>query len=89
MTVEVKIAVIPSRSAGFLDDPFVGHVGEFEGMDRGMLVAPGTHKIRIALPGYQILETTINPLANQEVQIKNNLIRSDAFASGRVPDGNK
>ena len=49
----VKIAVNPSRAAVFLDGLFVGHVGEFEGVGRGMLVAPGTHQIRIALPGYE------------------------------------
>src|SRR5580692_8166946 len=53
VTATVKIAVNPSRAAVFLDGLFVGHVGEFEGMGRGMLVAPGSHKIRIALPGYQ------------------------------------
>jgi len=37
-TAEVKIAVRPSRSAVFLDGLFVGHVGEFEGIGRGMLV---------------------------------------------------
>jgi hypothetical protein len=56
----VKIAVNPSRAAVFLDGLFVGHVGEFEGLGRGMLVAPGTHQIRIALPGYQTFETDIS-----------------------------
>lgn len=74
----VKIAVNPSRSAVFLDGLFVGHVGEFEGLGRGMLVAPGTHRIRIALPGYQIFETVINPLANQKVEIKTDLVRNGA-----------
>jgi hypothetical protein len=59
----VKITVNPSRAAVFVDGLFVGHVGEFEGIGRGMLVAPGTHRIKIALPGYQIFETDINPLA--------------------------
>jgi hypothetical protein len=74
----VKIAVNPSRAAVFVDGLFVGHVGEFEGMGRGMLVAPGTHRIKIALPGYQIFETDINPLANQKVEIKTDLVRNGA-----------
>jgi hypothetical protein len=78
VTATVKIAVNPSRAAVFLDGLFVGHVGEFEGMGRGMLVAPGTHQIRIALPGYQTFETAINPLANQKVEIKTALIKNDA-----------
>jgi hypothetical protein len=78
----VKIAVNPSRSAVFLDGLFVGHVGEFEGLGRGMLVAPGTHRIRIALPGYQTFETDINLLANQKVEIKTDLAKSSAPLAG-------
>ena len=82
VTATVKIAVNPSRAAVFLDGLFVGHVGEFEGMGRGMLVAPGTHQIRIALPGYQTFETDINPLANQKVEIKTDLVKNGAPLSG-------
>jgi hypothetical protein len=75
---EVKIAVNPSRAAVFLDGLFVGHVGEFEGVGRGMLVAPGAHQIRIALPGYQTFETSINPIAHQKVEIKTELVKNGA-----------
>jgi PEGA domain len=78
VTAEVKIAVNPSRAAVFLDGLFVGHVGEFEGVGRGMLVAPGSHQIRIALPGYQTFETAINPIANQKVEIKTDLVKNGA-----------
>ena len=78
----VKIAVNPSRAAVFVDGQFVGHVGEFEGMGRAMLVAPGSHKIRVALPGYQTFETEINPLANQKVEVKTDLLKNEAG----VPD---
>jgi len=43
-----------------------------------MLIAPGKHQIRIALPGYETFETDINPLANQEVQIKTDLVKNGA-----------
>jgi hypothetical protein len=78
VTATVKIAVNPSRSAVFLDGLFVGHVGEFEGAGRGILVAPGTHQIIITLPGYQVFETAINPIANQKVEIKTNLVKNGA-----------
>ena len=78
VTATVKIAVNPSRAAVFLDGLFVGHVGEFEGIGRGMLVAPGEHRIRIALPGYQSFETTINPIADQKVEIKTDLVKNEA-----------
>ena len=43
-----------------------------------MLVAPGTHRIKIALPGYQTFETDIDPLANQKVEIKTDLVKNGA-----------
>jgi len=76
VTATVKIAVNPSRAAVFMDGLFVGHVGEFEGRWHGMLVTPGEHTLRIALPGYQTFETTIKPLANQTVEIKTQLVKS-------------
>jgi hypothetical protein len=82
VTATVKIAVNPSRAAVFLDGLFVGHVGEFEGAGRGMLVAPGAHQIRIALPGYQTFETDINPIANQKVEIKTELVKNGAPLTG-------
>jgi hypothetical protein len=83
----VKIEVNPSRAAVFLDGLFVGHVGEFEGAGRGMLVAPGQHTIRISLPGYQTFETQINPLGNQKVEVKTELVKS--VAGGDDPMLNK
>ena len=78
----VKIAVNPSRAAVFVDGLFVGHVGEFEGWGRGMLVAPGKHRIKLALPGYQTFETEISVIANQKVEIKTDLAKSDAPMTG-------
>jgi hypothetical protein len=47
-----------------------------------MLVAPGNHQIKIALPGYQTFETEVKPLANQTVEVKTDLLRSDGPPSG-------
>ena len=90
VTATVKIEINPNRAAVFLDGLFVGHVGEFEGVGRGMLVAPGTHKIRVALPGYQTFETDINPLANQKVEVKTDLVKNDAAVADPLlnPEGN-
>lgn len=74
VTALVKITVNPSRAAVFLDGEFVGHVGEFEGLGRGLLVAPGAHRIRVALPGYQTFETEINPVPKQKVEVKTDLL---------------
>ncbi len=73
---EVKLAVNPSRAAVFVDGLYIGHVKEFEGMGRGLLVAPGDHQISIALPGYADFETNIKPLPHQKVEIKTDLLKS-------------
>jgi PEGA domain len=80
VTATVKIVVNPTRAAVFVDGLFVGHVGEFDGAGRGMLVAPGTHTIKIALPGYQTFETQISPLANQKVEVKTDLVKAGGTA---------
>jgi hypothetical protein len=51
-------------------------VAEFEGLGRGLLVAPGPHTIKIALPGYQTFETQISPAARQKVEVKTDLQKS-------------
>jgi len=73
---EVKLAVNPSRAAVFVDGLYIGHVKEFEGMGRGLLVPPGAHQISIALPGYADFETNIKPLPHQKVEIKTELLKS-------------
>ena len=72
----LKIAVNPNRAAVFLDGRFVGHVSEFEGLGRSLQVAPGQHAVKIALPGYQTFETSINPSGNQKVEIRTTLLKS-------------
>jgi hypothetical protein len=91
VTAEVKIIVNPSRAAVFLDGLFVGHVGEFDGVGQALLIAPGAHKIRIALPGYQTFESDINPHANQKVEVKTDLVKADASAADPLlkPEGNE
>jgi len=81
VTATVKVDVKPARAAVFVDGLFVGHVGEFAGVGRGMLIAPGTHEIKIALPGYQTFETQIKPLANQTVEIKTDLQKGEGALS--------
>lgn len=72
----IKISVNPSRAAVFLDGRFVGHVGELGGLGRSLQVVPGTHQIRIALPGYTTFQTDINPLPKQKVEVKTDLVKN-------------
>jgi hypothetical protein len=76
VTAEVKLAVAPDRAAVFVDDVFVGHVGEFNGVGKALLVAPGKHRFKISLPGYQTFETDVSLTANQKFQLKTDLIKA-------------
>ncbi len=90
VTSTVKISGYPSRAAVFVDGLYVGHVDEFNGMGRAMLVAPGVHRITIALPGYETFEAEINPQPEQKVEIKTDLLKSNAPLAAPLlePGGN-
>jgi len=75
-TATVKLAVLPTRAAVFIDGQFIGHAAEFQGVGRGLLVVPGPHTIKISLPGYQSFTTEINASAHQKVEVKTNLLKS-------------
>ena len=75
VTSEVKLQVSPDRAAVFLDGGFVGNVHEFTGVGRAMLVSPGKHRIKIALPGYQTFETEITLLPKQKFKIETELAK--------------
>jgi hypothetical protein len=81
ITAEIKLKVNPDRAAVFVDGVFVGHVAEFGGMGRALLVAPGKRKITISLPGYQTFETDIEMVANQKSTVKTDLVK------GGPPEG--
>ncbi|MGA3348589.1 MAG: PEGA domain-containing protein [Candidatus Sulfotelmatobacter sp.] len=83
ITAEIKLKVAPNRAAVFVDGVFVGHVAEFGGAGRALLVAPGKRRIRISLPGYQTFETDIEMVANQKSTVKTNLVKGGS--AGGVP----
>jgi hypothetical protein len=78
VTAEIKLSVNPDRAGVFVDGLFVGHVGEFGGVGKALLLAPGTHKITIFLSGYQTFETEINLAANQKFKLKTDLVKTVA-----------
>jgi hypothetical protein len=82
VTSEIKLAVTPERAAVFVDDVFVGHVSEFGGTGRAMLVSPGKHRIKITLPGYQTFETEVHLLAKQKVDVKTDLVKGSITDAG-------
>jgi hypothetical protein len=82
VTAEVKLQVTPDRAAVFLDDGFVGHIHEFGGVGRKMLISPGKHRIKIALPGYQTFETEVNLKPNQKFKLKTDLVEGSITQAG-------
>ena len=82
VTSQIKLHVSPERAAVFVDDAFAGTVGEFSGAGHGMLVSPGTHRIKIALPGYQAFNTEVSLLAQQKITIKTDLVPGSITQAG-------
>jgi len=74
VTATLKLKIKPERAAVFLDGKFVGHAGDFGGAFKSMKIAPGKHRIRVELPGYRIYDTSIDLMANQESEIKTELV---------------
>jgi len=81
ITAEVKLAITPERAAVFVDNVYVGHIDEFNGVGQALLVAPGKHHFKISLPGYQTFETEVTLTANQKFQLKTDLIKAPAMPS--------
>jgi PEGA domain-containing protein len=77
VTSEIKISVNPDRAAVFLDGQYVGHAGEFSGMGKSMIVAPGHRRLSISLPGYNTFNTEIDLVPNQKFVLKTDLVRSN------------
>jgi PEGA domain len=79
---QIKLQVTPERAAVFVDDAFAGSVSEFMGVGRGMLVSPGKHRIKIALPGYQAFDTEVSLLPRQKITIKTDLLPGSITQAG-------
>jgi hypothetical protein len=86
VTAEVKLSVEPGRAAVFVDGLFAGHVAEFDGMGRALLVAPGKRKITISLTGYQTFETEVSLVANQKFKVKTELTKGGGVQTTPTPN---
>ena len=82
VTSEIKLHVEPDRAAVFLDGSFVGYVHEFGGVGRSMLVSPGKHEIKIALPGYRDFTSEVNLLPKQKFTIETKLLTGSINQAG-------
>jgi hypothetical protein len=75
VTATLKLKIKPERAAVFLDGKFVGHAGDFGGAFKSMKISPGKHRVRVELPAYRTFETEVNLLANQQSEIKTELVK--------------
>src|SRR5580704_8672696 len=85
VTAEIKLEVKPNRAAVFVDGVFVGHVAEFQGVGKALLVAPGKHAIKVSLPGYHTFETDIELVANQKSTVKTEMPKGGPAEGARLP----
>jgi PEGA domain len=83
-TGELKISATPARAAVFVDDQFAGHVDEFDGPGQAMLLTPGQHRLRIALPGYLPFDTVVDLRANQKLKIETALVKGSITDAGSL-----
>jgi hypothetical protein len=82
VTSQIKLQVTPERAAVFVDDAFVGSVNEFMGAGHAMLVSPGKHRVKIALPGYQAFDTEVDLLPHQKITLKTELLPGSITQAG-------
>jgi hypothetical protein len=83
-TAELKISATPVRAAVFVDDQFAGHVDEFNGVGKAMLLTPGQHHVRIALPGYLPFETVVDLRPHQKLKIQTALVKGSITEAGSL-----
>ena len=83
-TGELKISATPDRAAVFVDDQFAGHVNEFDGHGRAMLLTPGQHHVRLALPGYLPFETVVDLHPHQKLKIQTELVKGSITEAGAL-----
>ena len=85
ITAEIKLDVNPNRAAVFVDGVYIGHVAEFTGVGKALLVTPGKRKIKISLPGYQTFETEIELFPNQKSTVKTDLVQGGPAEGTPLP----
>jgi PEGA domain len=87
-TGELKIAATPERAAVFVDEQFAGHADEFNGHGKAMLLTPGEHHVRVALPGYLPFETTVDLRPYQKLKIQTELVKGSVVEAGALVSKN-
>jgi hypothetical protein len=79
---QLKLTIQPARAAVFLDGKYVGHAGELGGAVHSLLLNPGSHHIKVELPGYRTFETDVTLLAGQKSEVKTELLKGSIEQAG-------
>jgi hypothetical protein len=87
-TGELKISAVPDRAAVFVDGQFTGHVNEFNGAGKALLLIPGEHHVRVALPGYLPFETVVDLRPHQKLKIETALQKGSITDAGSMVSQN-
>src|SRR5438094_540931 len=83
-TSELKIDATPPRAAVFVDEQFSGHVDEFDGVGKTMMLTPGKHRVRVALPGYVTVENRGGLRPRQNIQAQTELEKGSIAEAGSL-----
>ena len=83
-TGELKISATPSRAAVFVDNQYAGHADEFDGVGKAMLLTPGQHRVRIALPGYLPFDTVVDLRPHQKLKLETQLVKGSITEAGSL-----
>jgi hypothetical protein len=86
VTAQLKVDIQPDRAAVFVDDKFLGHAAEFGGSFHSMLLSPGTHRIKVELPGYQTFESDVTLVAGQKSEVKTTLAKGSIHQADSLID---
>jgi PEGA domain-containing protein len=69
------------RAAVFVDGQYAGHVDEFS-VGKAMLLTPGQHRLRIALPVYLPFDTMVDLRPQEKLKIQTDLVKGSITNAG-------
>lgn len=73
----LKTKVDPGRAGVFVDGKYLGPAGNF-GASRKYALTPGEHKVKLAEPRYEDVETTVTLTAGKTSELRQNMKRLPA-----------
>jgi hypothetical protein len=72
---EVRLDIVPTRAAVFVDDAYLGTVDDYYGVNHAMLLSPGKHRFKVTLPGFRTFETEVDLMPRQKFELRTALVK--------------